>query len=364
MRVLVTGGTGFLGSHLVKHLLEQGKDEVRVLSRGGRASLQEALGPRGAGWSQEAAAAKDEATKDAAPPPAGWADRLESVEGSILDPAPLREAVEGCSRVYHLAGLVSRSPAAGPELMELHVEGTRRLLEECARAKVEKIVVVTTSGTVGVSKDPSFLGRDDSPYPLELLRDWPYYLSKVYQEQIVADLSARHGLQSVIVRPSLLLGPGDLRGSSTGDVRQFLERKLPGVPSGGISFVDVRDVAAATGAAMDRGRPGQSYLMTAANWMLRHFFQTLEALSGVKAPVFTLPSSLTGFGARALRMVQHTVGWEGRLSPVSLEMASCFWFVDASKSARDLGFQPRPPERTLRDTVAWLRAGFDEALEK
>jgi dihydroflavonol-4-reductase len=357
MKQLVTGGTGFLGSHLVRRLLEDGKDPIRVLARGGSAALHEALGPRGAGWSGEAGAAASGETTQAPPRlPADWTERLESVEGSILDPKALREAVEGCSKVYHLAGRVSRSPSAGPELMELHVEGTKRLLEACARAGVERVVVVTTSGTVGVSKDPDFVAHDDSPYPLELLRDWPYYLSKVYQEQIVADLCGRHGLPWVILRPSLLLGPGDLRGSSTGDVRQFLERKLPGVPSGGISFVDVRDVAAAAVAAMDRGRAEQSYLMTAANWMLRHFFQTLEALSGVKAPLLTLPSSVTGFGARALRLLQQGVGWEASISPISLEMASCFWFVDANKAARELGFQPRPPERTLRDTVAWLRS--------
>lgn len=338
MKTLVTGGTGFLGSHLLKLLLEQSQDEIRVLSRGGKAALDDALGPRGA-----AVEAADRG-------------RLELVEGALLDEEALRQAVEGCSKAYHLAGLVSRNPSAGPELMSLHVEGTKRLLEACARAKVEKIVVVTTSGTVGVSKDQNFMAREDSPYPLELVRSWPYYLSKIYQEQIVADLSKRHGLQSVIVRPSLLLGPGDLRGSSTGDVRQFLDRKLPGVPSGGISFLDVRDAALALNAAMDRGLAGQSYLLTAANWTLRHFFDRLAALSGVKAPALTLPSSVTGLGARALRLLEHTVGWEGSLSPISLEMASCFWFVDASKAARDLGFRARPPENTLRDTIAWFRS--------
>ena len=170
----------------------------------------------------------------------------------------VRKAVAGCSRVFHLAGLVSRSTAAGPEMMRLHVDGTKLLMEECARAGVKKLVVVTTSGTVGVSRDSGSVARDDSPYPLEILRDWPYYLSKVYQEQMVNDLSGRHGLESVIVRPSLLLGPGDLRESSTGDVSQFLQRKLPGIPSGGISFVDARDAAAATAAAMERGRPGKA----------------------------------------------------------------------------------------------------------
>jgi dihydroflavonol-4-reductase len=240
-------------------------------------------------------------------------------------------------------------------MMSLHVDGTKRVLEACARAKVEKIVVVTTSGTVGVSKDSRFLAREDSPYPLELVQSWPYYLSKIYQEQLVADVSARHGLATVIVRPSLLLGPGDLRGSSTGEVRQFLDRKLPGVPSGGISFLDVRDAAGMLQAAMGKGGAGQSYLLTAANWTLRHFFDRLASLSGVKAPILTLPSALTGFGARALRLMEQTIGWEAALSPISLEMASCFWYVDSGKAARELGFQPRPPERTLRDTLAWLQ---------
>src|SRR5262249_43835745 len=140
---------------------------------------------------------------------------------------------------------------------------------------------------------------ESAPYPVDLCGRWPYYLSKIYQEKLALDLAPKLGLELVVINPSLLLGPGDRRGSSTGDVRKFLCRELPAVPAGGLSLVDVRDAAAAAVAAMAKGRPGARYLLGGPNWTFREFLGRLSRLSRVEGPLLRLPSRWGG----ALRRV-------------------------------------------------------------
>jgi len=322
---LVTGGTGFLGHHLVRQLVERG-ERVRVLTRGGAGELDE-LG-------------------------------VETVTGDVVRDldggVPLDHALDGCETVYHLAGFVSRHPDDGQRMMRVHVDGTRRVLEACKRAGIRRIVLASTSGTIAVSREPVALD-ESAPYPLEIVSGWPYYLSKIYQEKLALDLSATLGLELVVVNPALLLGPGDLRDSSTGDVKKFLRREIPVVPPGGINFVDARDAATATIAAMERGRPGQRYLLGGPNWSIEEFFGRLERISKVRRPRLKLPEKLqvraAGFLAQAYRAFDKTPPVE----KIDVEMAQVWWWCDSSKAQRELGFAARDPSETLDDTVRNLR---------
>jgi dihydroflavonol-4-reductase len=327
--ILVTGGTGFLGDHLVDLLLRDrtgstGKPgAVRVLTR----RQDPALAARG----------------------------VDVLVGSILDSQAVRRAVEGCQVVYHLAGLVSRHPDDGPRMMRLHVEGTRVLGHAAAAAKVGRVVLASTSGTIGVSTDEHHVATEEDHAPLEIVRRWPYYLSKVYQEQLALQLHRDLHVDLVVMNPSLLLGPGDRRLSSTGDVRNILDKKVPFVPSGGVSFVDVRDVAAAFPVAAERGRSGERYLLTAANWTLRDFVGKVTRAAGIQGPYFAIPDRLSLMGARVLERVARLRGVEPTMDLQSVEMSQHFWAVDASRAQKELGFVPREPEETLRDTIRYLR---------
>jgi dihydroflavonol-4-reductase len=163
----------------------------------------------------------------------------------------------------------------------------------------------------------------------------------------------------VCVNPSLLLGPGDVRGSSTEDVRMLLEGLVPAVPAGGLSFVDVRDAAEAMLLAMGRGRPGERYLVGACNLTVREFFARLARVAGVPSPWLPLPRSraLAALGATAVQRLAARTGLGAGLAvdPVSVDMAQCFWYVDSRKAQRELGWRPRDPGVTLRDTVRDLR---------
>lgn len=318
MECLVTGATGFLGRHLVRALVKRGH-RVRALSR------------------REA--------------PALERDGASVVLGDVLEPATLAPALEGVEVVFHLAGQVQHkgTPTA---LYDLHVGGTRNVLEAAQAARAQRVVHVSTSGTVAVSTRADRIAREDAPYAIETVRRWPYYLSKIYAEKVALE---PRDVPVVVVSPSLLLGPEDEGLSSSSVLIRFLRKEIPAVPPGGLNFVDVRDAAEATLAAATRGRPGERYLVGGANMTVEAFFGLLAKVSGVPAPSLRSPAAVNDMAARVLEALEDVTGVETDES-VAYSMAGHFWYLDAAKAQAELGFAPRAPEVTLRDAVAWLRA--------
>lgn len=328
-RFLVTGATGFLGRHLVTLLKDDGHEVVALC----RADRDPALEERG----------------------------VTVAKGDVLDATSVRAAAAGCEALFHCAGKVSRRPEDAEELYKVHVEGAKVTLDACRAAGVTRVVLASTSGVVAVAREraggiaPKPI-NEKAETPMEILARFPYYRSKLFAERAALDRSGP-GFEVVSVNPSLLLGPGDDRGSSTGDVVKFLERKVPFVPAGGVSFVDARDAAKAMWLAYARGRAGQRYLISAANMTMEAFFAKLERVSGVPAPRFKLPrgAAVARVGAGLLERASKHLPVEVSVDPVSAEMAQLFWYVDASRAQDELGFAPRDPVETLSDTVRDLR---------
>jgi dihydroflavonol-4-reductase len=309
---LVTGATGFLGRHLVRLLQAGGHSVVPFSRRSG---------------------------------------------GDILDAQRVRAAAVGCDGAFHCAGKVSRRSGDAEELYRTHVEGTKNLLAACEHEGVKRVVVASSSGTVAVSETPGQIATEENPAPIGVFSRWPYYRAKLFAERAALERS-RPGFEVVSVNPSLLLGPGDVQGSSTEEVRLLLEGAIPVVPAGGLSFVDVRDAAEAMRLAMDKGRGGERYLLGACNLTLREFFARVARIGGVRSPWVPLPRSrdLARVGALAMGRVASRLGVRATLDPVAAEMAQCFWYVDSSKAVRELGWSARDPNTTLYDTVQDLRA--------
>lgn len=341
--VLVTGGTGFLGEHLLRVLRQDGQS-VRALVRKPVPLLKDL------GVSQYSGDVLPP-SQTAAPRPVGSDD--EAVSDDLL------AALDGCRAVYHLAGLVSRDPNKTQDMMRLHVEGTRHLLHAAKRAGVRRVVLASTSGTMAISREPSPIPDETWPYPVELCGNWPYYLSKIYQEKMALDLGARLGLEIVCINPSLLLGPGDRRGSSTEDVRKFLCGEIAAIPSGGLSFVDVRDAASACVAAMHKGRAGARYLLGGPNWTFADFLGRLGRIAKVEGPWLRVPAGWNSWLNRITRAVDHVYQHRGETSPVdrvSFEMGQVFWYCDSSLARRELGFSSRDPAETLDETIRDVRS--------
>lgn len=320
--VLVTGAGGFLGRHLVA-ALRQGGARVRTLGRRHRPELEP------------------------------W--EVEQHQGSVTEPGDVARAVEGVDAVYHLAGIVSREPKDRGAMYGVHVRGTRNVLQACRDAGIDRVLHVSTSGTVAVSERPDFVATEESPIAWDIIRKWPYYESKAFAEKEVADFVAA-GLPVRMARPSLLLGPGDVEGSSTGDVVKFLCGDIKAALPGGVSAVDVRDVAAILPTLLDRGEPGVGYLLGAANLPVADFLKMLEQVSGVRAPAFTVPRAVVDRAEGLLKRVTRLKTFGG-LDRQTFEMACHYWYLDDTRARRDLGWSPRPFAETLADTVADLRPG-------
>lgn len=324
-RVLMTGAAGFLGKHLVGQLRAlNGGAGLRLLARG--------------------------------PTPWDGDPAVEIVRGDVLLASDVKRAAEGVDTIYHLAGKVSRNPKDAAMLYRTHIEGARNVCEAARLTSTAKIIFVSSSGTIAVSPRP-VAHQEDSGYKNETVAGWPYYLSKIYAEKLALDYQRRYGLHLVVVNPSLLLGPGDDRRSSTGDVAMFLSGQILAIPRGGLNFVDVRDAARGLIAAARLGKPGERYLLGGVNWTFQQMIESVAKIAGRRAPTLKPSLGFSLWSARLLRGLFPLLGKSFDLDDASIKMADLFWYCDSSKARRELGFETRDPCETLADTVRDIQAG-------
>lgn len=323
-RILITGATGFLGKHLIEQL--KALNEASVLTVLARDSTP---------WDGDLS--------------------VGVARGDVLSPGDVLRAAGGADEIYHLAGVVSRDPKRAETLYRTHIEGARNVCEAARRLDGVKVVIVSSSGTIAVSPDP-IIHTEDSSYKYQAVSRWPYYLSKIFEEKLAQDYQQRHGINLVTVNPSLLLGPGDDRASSTGDVALFLRGQILAIPRGGLNFVDVRDAARGLIAACRRGRSGERYLLGGVNWTFQQMIETVARITGRRPPKLKPSLNTALFTARLLRALYPLAGKSFDLDDASIRMADMFWYCDSSKARRELGFETRDPVETLRDTVMDIRA--------
>lgn len=324
-KILITGGTGFLGTHIVRQLLDAGQRNLRVMA----SSVPD--------WMTDSG--------------------IEPAIGSVTDREDVAAAVKNVSAIFHLAGKVSRDNEDASAMNKIHVEGTRLLCEAAKEAGVQTLLLASSSGTIAVSEDEQIF-EETFPQPVEVFSRWAYYASKYYQERTASENFDGDGRKLVILNPSLLLGPDDERLSSTKPVLDFLGRKIPYTPSGGLNFVDARDAASAFISGLEKGSHQEKYLLGAANMTLADFFGRLERLSGVSAPMLKVPRKLAMAGSSMIESVFKNWGKASPVAAKEVEQAEYFWYFDTSKAEGELGFSPRDPQETLQDTISYLRRNY------
>lgn len=324
-KILITGGTGFLGAHIVKKFLEAGDTNLKVMAS------------RVPAWMTDAG--------------------VEACEGSVTSREDVANACKNISAIFHLAGKVSRNNDDAAAMNKIHLEGTRILCEAAKEASVSTMILASSSGTIAVS-DTAEVFDETFPQPVDILTRWAYYASKYYQERAALENFDGDGRRLVIMNPSLLLGPDDERLSSTKPVLDFLGRKIPYCPSGGLNFVDVRDAAESFVAALDKGKHQEKYLLGSENMTFSQFFGRLERLSGVPAPALKVPKKLAMAGSSVISSIYKNWNRQSPVAPNEVEQAEHFWYFDSSKAKEELGFSPRDPQETLNDTIDYLQKNF------
>jgi nucleoside-diphosphate-sugar epimerase len=326
--ILVTGATGFLGRHLVGQLRQTEPDsQIRLLARGDTP------------WDGDSS--------------------FQILRGDVTSAGDVEQAARGVEEIFHLAGIVSRSPGQKRLLYRTHVEGTRNVCEVALKHGVKKVVAVSSSGTIAVGPEPT-PHHEREGYKVDVVGEWPYYLSKIFAEKLALRYATQDALPVVVVNPSLILGPGDVHRSSTGDVALFLEGQIKAMPLGGLSFVDARDAAAGVIAAMKAGRPGERYLLGGPNWTFRKLIESVAAVSGKRPPKIQPSLRFSLFSAKVLRRLMPVVGSRFELDDASIRMSALFWYCDTAKARDELQFATRDPIETLRDTVEDIRRPLGE----
>lgn len=320
MKVFITGGTGFLGRAVVDALLEAGH-EVRAMVRNSHHRLPEAV---------------------------------DAVEVGFEDAAALEDALAGQDAVMHLAGKVSRDPKEAGSMHWIHVEATQMLLDAMKAAGVKRFLLASTSGTIAVSEKESRPATERSKPPFEVIGKWPYYTSKLLQEQEVMRRHAKGEIDAVILNPSLMLGPGDDRLSSSTDVLNVLTGRVSALTDGTVALVDVRDCAPAFVAALDKGVGGERYLLNGANMSVRVFVERICTAGDVGIPKIKLPGKWAMRSAKLLDGLAKAVDRTPAIDPVSVEIGSHHWACDAKKATESLGFAARDPQETINATVRFL----------
>lgn len=323
-KAFVTGGTGFVGSHVVRRLLAQGTAVKALVRDPERASNLAGLD-------------------------------VERVRGDLRDRASLEAGLAGCDALFHVAAdyrLWARNPH---ELFDSNVQGTKNILEAARKRGVQRVVYTSTVSAVG---RPGWDGVGDEtldPTPEQLIG--PYKTTKFLAE-LEARKFASQGLPLVIVNPSTPIGSHDVKPTPTGRiVVDFLNRRMPAYLDTGLNLVDVEDVAAGHLLAAEKGKPGQRYILGNKNLSLKEILDLLSDITGLPSPKFRVPyAAAYAAGWVSTTLCRVSGGSEPRVPLDAVRMARHSMFFDASKAVRELGLPQTPVKDALSKAVDWFRA--------
>jgi dihydroflavonol-4-reductase len=322
--VLVTGGAGFIGGHLVRRLLELG-ESVRVLEHPTAAVSHLPL------------------------------DRIDLVRADIRDRQAVARAVRGCREVYHLAANPHLWTQRRGRFLQVNYWGAVNVLDAALAAGVGRVLHTSTESILTRACQIQPIAEDQEVSIRDVIG--PYCRSKFRAERHAFRL-ARAGAPVVIVNPTLPIGPGDLgRSPPTRMLLDFCRGKRREYLDAELNLIDVRDVAEGMVRAMGHGRPGRRYLLGHENLSIRAAFGILARLTGWPEPHRRVPYAVALAAAYVSEWVADVVTHRPPTATVTgVKLTRRRMHFDARHSLEELGLQPRPVIQSLADAVAWFRA--------
>jgi dihydroflavonol-4-reductase len=324
MKAFITGATGFVGSHVAHALAERGAD-LRLLVRS--SSRTDNIAEL----------------------------KAEVVSGDLREPAFLKDAMSGCEFVFHVAAdyrLWVRDPE---EMYRANVEGTKAILQIAQEAGVRRVIYCSSVATMGFTETGQIVDENTPVALADMIGH--YKRSKFMAEQIALE-AGRKGANVVVVNPTTPIGERDIKPTPTGRiVVDFLNRKFPAYVDTGLNLADVKEVARGHVLAMEKGVPGERYILGGENLTLKQILDKLAALTGLPSPTTKVPHAVAmTFAVFDEFFVGKIMGKEPRATVEAVRMGRKKMFASSAKAERELGYKILPVEDALERAVHWFQA--------
>jgi dihydroflavonol-4-reductase len=317
---LVTGATGHIGNVLVRKLIERG-EKVRALVLPGE-RRDSILGLE-----------------------------VETVEGDVLDKESLFRSMHKVKGVFHLAGMISIMPGKNTLVRQINVEGTKNILQIAEEVEVGKFIYTSSIHAIKRVED----GIIDETLPYDPENPFGAYDRAKAEATLEVQQAAQAGLEAVIVCPTGVIGPYDFRGSLMGDViREAAISKPTLYVDGAYDFVDVRDVADGLIAAAEKGRKGESYILSGQKISVRYLLETVREITGRHFFQMKIPFDLAKFAAIFTPLYYSHARISPKFTPYSLEVLRSNSNISHAKATRELDYRPRPLYDSIRDSIKWF----------
>ncbi|HEU5253712.1 MAG TPA: NAD-dependent epimerase/dehydratase family protein [Solirubrobacterales bacterium] len=320
MKVFLTGGTGFIGGEVARQLRGRGDEVVCLVRTPAKGATLRELG-------------------------------CELINGDLNDTEALRNGMAGCDAVIHAAAMyeVGIPAKQRPEMWEANVEGTRRVMEAALEAKVPRVVYVSTVGIFGNTHNEVV---DESYENPETDFTSYYEETKLEAHKVVQRMIDERSLPAIIVQPGGVYGPGDT--SQVADLlEQFFAGKLPLLPFPelGICMTHVEDIAGGILLALDKGKLGETYVISGPVTTMREAIETVARVSGRTAPKRNLPTGLMKAMIPIGPLVGKVMGQPPNLRELISSGDNVTFWASYDKAQRELGYSPRGMEEGLRQML-------------
>jgi len=319
---IVTGATGLLGNALVRELLNRGRKVKVFIRKTSDISCFENC-------------------------------EVETSYGDVLDLESLIRAFQNVENVYHLASEISIMPGQNKNLGEVNVSGARNVIKACFECNIKRLIYTSSIHAFKEARSATII---DESLPFDPQSSMGLYNRTKALASLEVIKAVKDGLDAVIVCPTAIIGPYDFKVSNFGALFMgHCRKRRKIIISGAFDFIDSRDAAIGHILAAEKGRPGQSYILSGERLTIAELMSLLEEITGVPAPKFRLPRWLA-YSVGFISPVYYKLsGAKPMFTIYSVKTVNSNSFISHEKASRELGFSPRPIREAIADNIKWFR---------